>query len=174
MARSFHSVVILPKLARLGRSRNEATEVAEVRAGVSGFHRRFHIRKIFPQVAPPPGRSSGGCSRLKTAQEPGDVWRLGWVFCQQLRINRRQQEAATNHHIQGSFSRRTRRRCAEGPGGEEPLPSSSSGSYLRTFPLFLPPPQPPLHSTGLSRKEMRSLPDGPDVVCLGDGRFSPE
>lgn len=49
-----------------------------------------------------------------------------------------------------------------------------SGSYLRTFPLFLPPPQPPLHSTGLSRKEMRSLPDGADVVCLGDGRFSPE
>lgn len=53
-------------------------------------------------------------------------------------------------------------------------PSPSPGSYLRTFPLFLPPPQPPLHSTCLSRREMRSLLDGADVVGLGDGRFSPE
>lgn len=35
------------------------------------------------------------------------------------------------------------------------------------FSLFLPPPQPPLSWTGLSRKEMRSFFDGADETRLG-------
>lgn len=71
----------------------------------------------------------------------------------------------------------SRSNSAVGPRGKKPLPPPPPPppSYFGTFPLFLPPPQPPLHSTGLSRKEMRSLlENGADVVCFGDGRFSPE
>lgn len=46
--------------------------------------------------------------------------------------------------------------------------------YLCTLSLFLPPPQPPLNWTGLSRKEMRSFFDGADVTRLGDGSSFPE
>lgn len=45
--------------------------------------------------------------------------------------------------------------------------------YLYTLSLFLPPPQPPLNRTGLSRKEIRSFFDGADVTRFGDGAFSP-
>ena len=44
---------------------------------------------------------------------------------------------------------------------------------MYTLPLFLPPPQPPLSWTGLSRKEMRSFIDGADVAPLGAGTSSP-
>lgn len=45
--------------------------------------------------------------------------------------------------------------------------------YLHTLSLFLPPPQPPLNWTGLSRKEMRSFFMAADGTLLGDGAFSP-
>ncbi len=45
--------------------------------------------------------------------------------------------------------------------------------YLNTLSFFLPPPQPPLSWTGLSRKEMRSFLDGADVTRLGGETSSP-
>lgn len=156
--------------AHLEGNRNKVTEVNRV--GVSGFHLLqaflFWLRtavgditdgRFCPQAARPP------CGYLVTVQQPGDVWRI-------MSAGRVTDTGTEAPRHRGSFF--SKAEVEQVCGGIQRGGATVVASYLRTFPLFLPPPQPPLHITGLSRKEMRSLPTGADVACLGDGRFSPE